>query len=1328
MSDVIKHSKKVLSVALTITTIVWSVSLFALAPVSAGATAGDLVKAAGGPAVYLVDADGVTIHPFPHANVYSSWGFPADFSSVITTDISGFTVGNDVEFRDGALVRALETPAVYIKSAGSLRPVVSANVFETLGYNYDNITWLPQSFLDKYSTGDMVNSTTMHPDGTLVKYASSSTVYLVKSGQKRAFASSDVIKVNGYSSIPVITIPSSETYTDGSKIVVKESSLTVPVGVGTAPTTTTPTGPVGSGLTVALASDTPAAASIIDDSTSTTSGAQAFVPFAKVALTAGSDGAVKVTTLKFTRSGISSDADVVNLYLYEGNDLGDNLLSASTAFNSGVVTFTNSNGLITVPAGQTKYVMLRADVANDTGSGKTINFKVASASDVTTDGAAVSGSFPVAGNTMSVATAGDLGYVTVANVSPSGAASVNPGTSNHEAWRFSLAASDQDMEIRYLKISMTGSASTSDLSNFRLQVGGVDIASPVSAMNTNDEIVFNFSTPYKITAGQTKNVSLVVDVLGGSSRTLHFQIQELYHVNAFDTEYNVYTKLNQADTWTIIESNTSSTNTSINAGSLTISKSTDSANGNVAAGATSVSVARFDFRATGEDVRVSSLKVTTAISGGLDNVKTYFKGSQVGSTSDADATNLDADFTYGTSVVVSSGTTETLEVKSDIKNAAGSNLSTGNTFAVTLAAGTSNARALSSSTSISTSAVTGNTLTVATGSLLVAENLSVQDATSANPSGVAGQENVVIGSFVITAGSGEGVTVTQITLTDDAGTATGSSLADQFLNLRLESGGASDANGNYTAGALIGTMIGTLTDTKATTYNFNPSPSIRLEKSQQLVVNIMADLQNSATQTQLDTINDDTDGIVYPSTITATGNDTSSSASGSMSAGLQNVYIASIGSLTAAVSADTPEAATLVMGATDVSIASFDLTATNSEDIEVTKLVFSVAATPATTAAAGTATSTLGFMKNFDLLVNGVYAGTLPTAATTDSSGRYPVSTSYNGFLEYDLSSSPLTIVRGTVATIAIRGDVNTSVAGTDSNAQYQVIIDGDYSNTTGTQNPIEARGAKSQTSLTGINIVAAATDLSTTKTHVIRKTKPTIATVGSGATLSNTTATIYKFSVTADANANVSIKKMTFDISLTDTDSDQSLKLTSFSIRETGASSALSGVGFFTDTGNGPTHNATTVAADLASDRSGSTASVTTNTLASSTFQMIFGYDPTSTTNEELVIQAGTTKTFEIRAAIAGTEVTGDSVAVRASTLNESAVETNANGVVWATLGNARMNAGANTAASNDYFVWSDNSAAAGTHDATVDTTSTDFFNGYLVKTFPTEWYTLSK
>ncbi len=1333
MSDIIKHSKKVLSATLTVSTIVWSVGLFALAPVSVGAAAGDLVKAAGNPAVYLVDADGVTIHPFPHQNVYTSWGFPANFSSTFTTDLSGFTVGNDVEFRDGALIRALETPAVYAVSGEKLRPIVSAAVFETLGYNYDNITWLPQSFLDKYgAAGDMVTSTTTHPNGTLVKYASSSTVYLLQADQKRAFASSDVIKVNGYANIPVITLPASETYADGPKIVVKESSVTIPDGVGAAPAVTTPPGttvPVGSGLSVSLASDTPAAATVITDSTNGgNDGAQAFVPMTKVALTAGSDGAVKLTTIKFKRGGISANADISALYLYEGDGLGSNLITASNSYSDGTVTFTNSSGLITVPAGSTKYVTLRVDLADDVGSGKTVSFQVASATDVSTNGASVSGSFPLAGNTMSVATASDLGYVTVANVSPSAAASVNPGTDNHEGWRFSLQANDQKMEIKYLKISMTGSAAKADLKDFQLQVGGVDIAETVASLNDSDEAVFAFPTPYVIEKGKTKNVSLIFDVVSGSSKTIHFQLQEMYHANVYDTEYKVYTKINQADTWTIIESNSSTTNTSINAGTLTVSKSTNSPTGNVAVGATGVTLAKFDFKATGEDIKINSLTVTTPSAlDGMDNVKVYFKGGQVGATSDSDATNDDAAFTFGASMVIEASKTETVEIRGDTKNAAGTNYAAAASISVSLASGSSNARALASSTSISTPGVSGNTLTGSTGSLTVAENTGVGDASAANPTGVVGQQNVIIGSFVITAGAGEGVTVTQVTLTDDVASTSGSSLADTFQNMRLESGGPADANGNYAAGTAIGDTKGTLTDTEDTTYNFNPSPSIKLGVAKQLVVNIYADILSSSTGTQTTTVNDDTTGVVYPSTVTATGDDTSSSANGTMSAGLQSLHIATSGSLTVENVASSAQVKANIYtgGAANVELYKFKLTAL-TEDVDVTRFIVSdtiVARTLGATDASGKPTST--FM-NFKLFDGATQIG--PTLSALTKATETP---NQGGYVDFNLgTTNAYRIAKGTEKTLILKGTVNTWPS-ISSGSTHTFSLDSDPIEDDATTRAITARGVGSSTAVNGPSSDTTGNALSVRRSYpLVERVALTSTSLAGGASSQKQAA---NFKVTA-VGGQVRLKKITFQVSWTDTTTNTAslLSLSNFKLYRNGSPvdttlySIFDGTGTATGDELSPGGTAT-LTSDNMSGQDGLSPN-STSTYAT----LLFGVDAGGidsqaasgdTGSGEEVIDVGSSNTYELKIDIANAHVgaSTDSDSITIQLLGDDAETANLTQRLAEFTGphQTSYRYGIVSLNGTNYnFLWSDYSANTGDHDSTFIGIgqSQDWTHGYQV------------
>ncbi len=1322
MSEIIKHSKKVLSATLTVSTIVWAVGLFALAPVEVGARSGDLVKEAGDPAVYLVDADGVTIHPFPHQNVYESWGYPMDFSTVLTTNLSGFTVGNDVEFRDGSLVRALEDPAVYVVSGKKLRPVKSAEIFEALGYDYDNITWLPQSFLDKYGdTGAMIESTDIHPNGTLVKYASSSTVYLLEDGAKRAFSSADVIKSNGYNRTPIITIPSSETYSDGTNIVVTEEDLMVPTGVGDAPEDTGDEDvAVGSGLSVALASDTPAAATIIaDSSNSGDDGAQAFVPFVKVALTAGNDGQVKVTGLNFKREGISSDSDISAVYLYEGDNLGDNLLAASTSFSSGVVTFNDPNGLVTIPAGQTKYVMLRGDIADDVSSGKTIKFSLVSASDVTTDGATVSGSFPQNGNVMSTAVTSDLGSVTVANVSPSSSSTVDPDTTDFELWRFSLAAADQDMELRYLKISMTGSAGTSDLENFSLEVAGTELGS-VESMNSNDEIVFDLSdNPYEIEKGQTKNVSLYGDVVGGSNRTIHFQIQEMYHANVFDTEYNVYTKLNKADSWSIVESNTSGTNTTINAGSLTISKSSNSPTNNIASGATGVVMARFDFKATGEDIRVNSLIVDTTTS--VDEGKVYFDGSQIGSTTDI--TTSAATFSFGTSMVIPAGETKVVEIRADAEDNNGTDLTNGTTVQISLNAGSSNARGMSSSESISTSAVSGNTLTVRTGTLTTTENTAENDKSSSNPSGVKGDQDVLIGSFVVLAGSGEGVTITQITMTDDAGSTTGSSLADQFQNLRLESGGPADANGNYSEGTAIGDTRGSLTDTKATTYNFNPSPNIVLDSSQQMVINVYADVINSVTSTQLDTINNDTDGIIYPSTIRATGNETSADASDSdgTGAGLQRVYIASSGSLTIenVSSGSQPKARIVNAASEDVELYKFKLTA-YTEDVEVTRFIISdaiVAESYGATIASGKPTSTLyGFTLEDE---DGNPVGSQGSLTTTGTPTN-------GGYIDFNLGADDaVTVTAGEEKTFVLKADVNTW-GSISSGSTHQFSLQG--TTTSGsTSGPLEdnstyavtARGTGSSTVLSGPSSDQTGKEITVRRSYplVERLELPTSTLSSSG------DHTIAKFKVTA-VGGPIRMKMMAFNISWTDTTTSTLMEINNFRLKRNGYSlstSEVSGTGEFAMYDGLGTAAANLISGDNTVLQLNATYMPTTGTSTTTRAVLVFGadndYDAAGDTGDgEEEISEGETNTYELVAYVKnahqGASTDADSISVtllgdedQTQPLTSDLV--NSDDVV--SLGSSYT--------TTDYgFIWSDYSANQGDHDATIPSTSSDWTHGYQV------------
>lgn len=324
-----------------------------------------------------------------------------------------------------------------------------------------------------------------------------------------------------------------------------------------------------------------------------------------------------------------------------------------------------------------------------------------------------------------------------------------------------------------------------------------------------------------------------------------------------------------------------------------VSLALDSPSGNLPQGATSAPILRVKLTALGDDFQYSSSMVVASSSmNGMDNVKAYLGSTQVGETSDIDPTNDDAEFNYGASVIVRDGTFITLVFIGDLRTPAGVNYQPGTVVRLSLAAGTFNAVGLKTGKLVSTPSVIGRPLTVLGSKLTVVKNLAVPDAGPANPNGVIGKQEMLIGSLVITAGAGEGSDIPVITMRDTLGTA-----AEVFQNLRLESGGPADTSGNYSAGTRIGITVGTLTQ-GPTSYDFRPNPAISLDANRQLVVNIYADGLSSARAEQVARVNNTAVGVFTVQEVQGVGRQTGSSTSNAMTPGfdtLQRIYIAQSG-------------------------------------------------------------------------------------------------------------------------------------------------------------------------------------------------------------------------------------------------------------------------------------------------------------------------------------------------------------------------------------------------------------------------------------------------
>lgn len=1013
MTDALRFVRKAFTVSVVITTIAWSIGLAAfIAPLTAHAatlTAGDLIKASL-PAVYYYGADGKR-YVFPNEKSYKTWY--ADFSSVKTitdAELAAVAIGGNATYRPGVkMVKITTDPKVYaVAKGGSLRWVKTEDVAKALYGNDWNkqVDDVPDAFFTNYTVG------------------------------------TDVAAAADYDKAAQQT---------GSTTINQDKGLSA-AGAG-----------VGTGLSVALAPDNPAASTWVVDGANDTASSQGLATALKLRFTASADGAVKVKTLKLKRSGISADSDIKSVHLYsDGVPTPMTRLADYTSIASGVVTFNDATGLFTVAAGKSADVAVRVDLDRNTATGKTLRFALEAAADATTDGAALNGTFPLTSATHETAAVSDFARVQVSGETIP--ASVDSGTTNKEALRFNFQATGQKVELRGVMFKMVGTASTADITNIKLFDGGTQLGSTVAGLVSDGTAWVDLSaSPLVVSAGVTKTLSVNVDVVGGVNRTFEMTVQKESDWVIWDTNYSAYTLPDDSSaigTYTVLEG---ASNISINAGTLTMSKSTTSPTGDVVRSATNVEVARFDFKASGEAVKIENIYMFCDVSdigdggtGGLDNMKLLVDGVQAGST--ADCTEEDEiNVNLGSSFIVPGNTTKTLVIKADTYTSAAGAHTAGAVVTVsvrrddsTSAPGT--ARGQVSLSSITMTNVTGNSLTFRTGAVTSASNVTLGNYSATNPTGVANAQGTRLASFVLTGGLGEDADITRIRLRDGT---TNRNLGEDFQNLRVV---------RRDTGAQVGTTVGALnTGTTVGNYTYTPSTAIRIKKSEQLVFDVYADVLSTVTNS----------AVVYTGLdlldVSATGATTGASGDDSTARPLQQIYIAASGNLTVTADSATPNADHLVLGQTGVELARFRFAADAAEAASVSQVV----TTFQFRALGGDVSTVTGTWRN--LKVYEAESGALlGTAATLSSASNtlHPYAT---------FSGMSWNIPKGGAKTLVVKADITPFDDGGIASSTWRVEVRENYtSNAASAQadEAVTARGVGSGSDLTGASLdIGATTD-----------------------------------------------------------------------------------------------------------------------------------------------------------------------------------------------------------------------------------------------------------
>ncbi|MEN9582159.1 MAG: trimeric autotransporter adhesin [Candidatus Parcubacteria bacterium] len=510
------------------------------------------------------------------------------------------------------------------------------------------------------------------------------------------------------------------------------------MGCGTGSTTPPPntqTGPVSA----MLSTDNPAAGTLV--------AAQATADLAHFTFS----GTGTVTNITLQRIGVSADATLSNVYLFDG---ATRLTDAASVSNNGMVSFNVPAGLFTVSG--MRNIKVKSDILTLT-SGQTVGVMLksfATASGTTSP--------MISGNIHTIASA-TLASVTHLGATPSGA-TLNPGSAV-TLWQDTLTISNRDVWMKRLALRNVGSASASAFQNFKLYVNGTQVGS-AAGMDSMGYVTFDMSSAPVMLVSGSRVVRVEADIVSGASRTVQLSLRQAADVDFVDSSFGV----NITPTSTPWAPSSASTISGATGGTLTIEKDVSSPSTNLTLAGTDVNLGTFKVTAYGEPIKIETLIAGGTFDGSLGstnntavtlrNGRILINGSQYGSN----ATLVPAGTTFTVNYTVMPGTPIMVELHADIYDndglQSGMALDASDTILAKIITGSSNAQRTDSLGSFNapSSDVSANQLTIATTSITLAKN-----ATYANQSTVLPSTAFKIASYNLSGSSIEDINLNTLT-------------------------------------------------------------------------------------------------------------------------------------------------------------------------------------------------------------------------------------------------------------------------------------------------------------------------------------------------------------------------------------------------------------------------------------------------------------------------------------------------------------------------------------------------------------------------------------
>lgn len=1103
MSKLVKSIKKLFTWSVVTATTAWSMGLSLLVPSVAIAVdcpeleAGDLFKVPNNSAVYLVNADMERMY-FPNSEVYETW-FGTDFSAVVEIPnacVDNYPSGGGVNYRPGSrLVKVVISPNVFAIGPGNMKHKVAdpATAEALYGANWASLVRdLPDVFDANLKRGDDLGGD-LH-DGQLVT-VDGAAIYYVWNGMLKMVDGDLGSHISGdVRTVSQAALDALEMADDN----VTPGSVTNDPGQGGTATNdggsddSADSGSTGT-LTISLAADTQSGGTAVTNA--------ARVSFTKVNLTA-SGGDVTVDSFKVARMGtpaVDGDFSKINVVDWNGNLLS----SAGKTLNADhLVTFTED---LDIPSGSTRSITLVADMGT-VGTGNSPTLALYS---VDTDSTVV-GSLPLQGNPISTNANITLGTVTLAEGTNLGNTRTEQvGDTDIDLVSLKVTTATQGGELRKVVIYNNGTASLAkDVENLELTYQNDVIATGVVDGKYVTFDLANCGDSCAIEKNKNKTFEVRADLINGSARTLDMYIKNATDVLFFETNSDYFlTPTNNA-----ADSNMSNELT-IDTGNVTVSKTNDVVAGNIPGDASDLYLGSWNFKVQGEPITFNKtvFKITTtgtivptgldalvledangnALTGSVDGVG----GSSPGYATSTDSFTLpvgDNILRVKANVDSTAVAEDTIQIGIDINgdNADAEGVQTGE--AITLG----------TNYNPNNTTVSGNTMTVKTAALRVT-TLSTPAARTL----AAGTNDVEVAHVLLDASnSSEDVKVTQVIISDATGAA---AKTIDMQNVRIfvdKDGDSFDGSGSDVALSLSKSGSDTdAGDDQDLTFALAGDDQFVVKAGKKLKLTFKADIAGSAvtgataTHTfSVDTANDVAAvGVTTGNTVTEIIDSASGQALTVGAAG---------GQIQVSKDESMPIARIFAAGTTGVTLASFNVLATTTENVELEKILLTMRETDTSSSSFSDYTNVY-----FEDEAGNVVGSVVPTSTTA------LVEFNDGAFVaDIDDTDGAVLNLKANLASISTQGAI--TVGG--HRLGFNIANKGH----------VTAKGAQSGT---GSNEYLSTGSAPNGNTHYAYKAYPTIEKIAVNSNLSNGTVDLFKFKVTANGG-DVGLYKMTFDITTT--------------------------------------------------------------------------------------------------------------------------------------------------------------------------------------------------